>query len=259
MRRLATERRNTLRYCALRLALILFLVEGINRGADRSSACKVFAGCPMNLEALPLAGSPQAEVVWSDVGDDDLGLAPAVDGGCPPVDDGEEKARFVRVVLPHLDEAHALARLLTGNGVDAEDVVQDACLRAFRAILAFNSGNARSWILTIVRHSAYNWLRKNRASTLVLVEDVDLAECAQAAIVRIGARTPEAALIAKTDAARLQAAIATIPAPFRETVVLRELDGLDYREIARVTRVPIGTVMSRLARARRRLVAAMGR
>src|ERR1700738_2346528 len=135
----------------------------------------------MHLEAVPLSGSPVAEVVWNDGGDDgDFGLAPALDAGCRPGDGGGEKGRFARVVLPHLDEAHALARLLTGNGVDAEDVVQDACLRAFRAILAFNSGNARSWILTIVRHSAYNWLRKNRASTLVLVEDGDLAEGAKA-------------------------------------------------------------------------------
>jgi RNA polymerase sigma factor (sigma-70 family) len=214
----------------------------------------------MDLEALPLPALTEAEVVWTDAGDDGhFGLVPDASGDCRPVDDGAETARFAHVVLPHLDEAHALARLLTGNGTDAEDVVQDACLRAFRAILGFNHGNARSWILTIVRHSAYNWLRKNRASALVLVEDVDAAECAQVAIARIGAKTPEAALIAKTDAARLQAAIATIPAPFRETVVLREIDGLDYREIARVTRVPIGTVMSRLARARRRLVAAMGR
>jgi RNA polymerase sigma factor (sigma-70 family) len=214
----------------------------------------------MDLEALPLAALAEAEVAWTDAGDDGhFGLVPDANGDCRPVDGGAETARFVHVVLPHLDEAHALARLLTGNGTDAEDVVQDACLRAFRAILGFNHGNARSWILTIVRHSAYNLLRKNRASTLVLVEDVDAAECAQAAIARIGAKTPEAALIAKTDAARLEAAIATIPAPFRQTVVLREIDGLDYREIARVTRVPIGTVMSRLARARRRLVAAMER
>jgi RNA polymerase sigma factor (sigma-70 family) len=239
--------------------LFVFL-EGINRGVEWSFACSVLAGRHMNLEALPLAAFAEAEVVWTDAGDDaHFHLVPDANGAERPVGGGEETARFAQVVLPHLDEAHALARLLTGNGTDAEDVVQDACLRAFRAILGFNHGNARSWMLTIVRHSAYNWLRKNRASTLVLVEDVDAAECAQAAIARIGAKTPEAALIAKTDAARLEAAIATIPAPFRETVVLRELDGLDYREIARVTRVPIGTVMSRLARARRRLVAAMGR
>jgi RNA polymerase sigma factor (sigma-70 family) len=169
----------------------------------------------------------------------------------------DETARFNRVVLPHLDDAHALARLITGNVTDAEDVVQDACLQAFRAILSFAGDNARAWLLTIVRHSAYRWMRKNRPQALVLVDDLDAAACAQAAIAGMGGKTPEAALIAKHDAARLDAALAGIPAPFRETVVLREIDGLDYRAIAQRTDVPIGTVMSRLARARRRLVAAV--
>src|SRR6266566_3769618 len=169
----------------------------------------------------------------------------------------EQTARFNRVVLPHLDDAHALARLLTGNVTDADDVVQDACLQAFRAILGFAGGNARAWLLTIVRHSAYRWMRKNHPHALVLVDDVDAAACAQAAIADMGPKTPEAALIAKLDAEHVEAAIAAIPAPFRETVVLREIDGLDYRAIAQMTEVPIGTVMSRLARARRRLVAAV--
>jgi RNA polymerase sigma-70 factor, ECF subfamily len=167
------------------------------------------------------------------------------------------RARFTRVVLPHLDDARALARHITGNGTDADDVVQDACLQALRAIVGFADGNARAWLLTIVRHSAYRWMRKNRPQALVLVDDVDAATCAQAAIAGMGGKTPEAALIAKHDAARVEAAIASIPSPFRETVVLREIDGLDYRAIAQRTEVPIGTVMSRLARARRRLVAAV--
>jgi len=166
------------------------------------------------------------------------------------------RARFTRVVLPHLDDARALARQITGNATDADDVVQDACLQALRAIVGFADVNARAWVLTIVRHSAYRWMRKNRPHALVLVDDLDAAACTQAAIAGIG-KTPEAALIAKRDAARLDAAIAAIPAPFRETVVLREIDGLDYRAIAQRTDVPIGTVMSRLARARRRLVAAV--
>lgn len=166
------------------------------------------------------------------------------------------RARFGRVVLPHLDDARALARHITGNVTDADDVVQDACLQALRAIFSFSGGNARAWLLTIVRHSAYRWMRKNRPNAWVLVENLDDAACAQA-IGGMSAKTPEAALIAKHDAARLDAAIASIPAPFRETMVLREIDGLDYRAIARLTQVPIGTVMSRLARARRRLVAAV--
>ena len=167
------------------------------------------------------------------------------------------RARFARVVLPHLDDARALARHITGNATDADDVVQDACLQALRAIVGFADVNARAWLLTIVRHSAYRWMRKNRPRTLVLVDDLDAAACTQAAIAGMGGKTPEAALIAKRDAERVEAAIAAIPAPFRETVVLREIDGLDYRAIAQMTRVPIGTVMSRLARARRRLVAAV--
>jgi RNA polymerase sigma factor (sigma-70 family) len=166
------------------------------------------------------------------------------------------RARFCRVVLPHLDDAHALARAITGNATDADDVVQDACMQALRHILSHSGGNARAWLLTIVRHSAYRWIRKNRPQALVLVDDVDAAPCAQAAAAGMGGKTPEAALIAKHDAARLDAAIAAIPAPFRETVVLREIDGLDYRAIAQLTEVPIGTVMSRLARARRRLFSA---
>ena len=167
------------------------------------------------------------------------------------------RARFNRVVLPHLDDARAVARRITGNATDADDVVQDACLQALRAIVGFADGNARAWLLTIVRHSAYRWMRKNRPQALVLVDDLDAAACTQAAIAGMGGKTPEAALIAKHDAARVQAAITSIPAPFRETVVLREIDGLDYRAIAQRTEVPIGTVMSRLARARRLLVAAV--
>src|SRR6266571_6223808 len=163
----------------------------------------------------------------------------------------DDHTRFARVVLPHLAEAYALARWLTGNGTDAEDVVQDACLRAFRGIAGFKDGNARAWVLTIVRHTAYSWLGKNRPATLVVTDDVEGIEGAEIAS---GDAEAETEMIAKADAARLQAAIEKLPPPFRETLVLRDLQGLDYREIAKVTGVPIGTVMSRLARARRRLM-----
>jgi RNA polymerase sigma factor (sigma-70 family) len=166
------------------------------------------------------------------------------------------RARFSRVVLPYLDDARSLARHITGNATDADDVVQDACLQALRAIVGFADGNARAWLLTIVRHSAYRWMRKNRSQAVVLVDDLDAAACTQAALAGMSGKTPEAALIAKRDLERVEAAITSIPAPFRETVVLREIDGLDYHTIAQRTAVPVGTVMSRLARARRRLVAA---
>jgi RNA polymerase sigma-70 factor (ECF subfamily) len=137
-------------------------------------------------------------------------------------------------------------------------VVQEACLRAFRGIGGFAGVNSRAWLLTIVRHAAYTWLGKNRSASLLMVDDLEALEQRQATAgdARESApETPEAALIAKADAARLEAAIAALPVPFRETLVLRDLQGLDYREIADVTKVPIGTVMSRLARARRRLIA----
>ena len=173
----------------------------------------------------------------------------------------DDHARFRSVVLPHLAQAYTLARWLTGDRADAEDVVQEACLRAFRGIGGFSGVNARAWLLTIVRHAAYTWLGKNRSGSLLMVDDLEAVERKQASVGALSEQapeTPEAALIAKADAARLEAAIADLPMPFRETLVLRDVQGLDYREIAEVTSVPIGTVMSRLARARHRLIARLG-
>lgn len=166
--------------------------------------------------------------------------------------------RFRSVVLPYLSDAYSLARWLTGSRADAEDVVQEACLQAFRGIGGFAGVNARAWLLTIVRRAAYGWLRENRAGTLIMVDDLVAIEEQQAKVssaCREGSsETPEMALIAKADAVRLESAIAALPLPFRETLILRDVHEMDYREIAEVTKVPIGTVMSRLARARRRLI-----
>ena len=174
----------------------------------------------------------------------------------------DDRRRFADVVMPHLGDAYSLAHWLTGDAADAEDVVQEASLRAYRAIATFGGRNARAWVLTIVRHTAFSWLAKNRRRTLVAVDDLEAVERAQALPGRSGAdanpATPEAELIAKADAARLEGAIAALPLPFRETLVLRDIQGLDYREIAEVTQVPVGTVMSRLARARRRLIETIG-
>jgi RNA polymerase sigma-70 factor (ECF subfamily) len=173
----------------------------------------------------------------------------------------DDQARFASVVLPHLADAYALARWLTGDRADAEDVVQEACLRAFRGIGGFAGVNARAWVLTIVRHAAYTWLGKNRSASLVMVDDLEALEqkrSSASAAFEQAPPTPEAELIAKADARRLEAAIAELPVPFRETLVLRDVQGLDYREISEVTKVPIGTVMSRLARARRRLIERIG-
>ena len=169
-----------------------------------------------------------------------------------------DNGRFSNVVLPYLGDAYALARWITGNRADAEDVVQDACLRAFRSIQSFADGSARAWLLTIVRNTAYTWLRKNRPLALVAVDDIEAVEKAYAIPGDPNSETPETILIAESDTARLEAAISALPAPFRETLVLRDVQGLNYREIAEVTGVPIGTVMSRLARGRSRLVALIG-
>ncbi len=168
----------------------------------------------------------------------------------------DDEARFRSAVLPHLGDTYALARWITGNRADAEDVVQDVCLRAFRAIGSF-SGDGRAWVLTIVRNTAYTWLRKNRPSAVLAVEDLEAVETAQAIRGDPDGETPETKLIAEADAASLHAAIAALPISYRETMILRDSQELSYREIAAVTGVPIGTVMSRLARARRRVIATL--
>jgi RNA polymerase sigma factor (sigma-70 family) len=171
----------------------------------------------------------------------------------------DDHARFASLVLPHLGDAYSLARWITGSRADAEDVVQDSCLRAFRAIGGLADGSARPWVLTIVRNTAYTWLRKNRPSAVLVVEDLEAVERAQAIPGDPDSETPETTLIAKTDAAGLEAAIAALPMPYRETMILRDVQGLSYREIGGVTGVPIGTVMSRLARGRNQVIKAIRR
>ena len=169
--------------------------------------------------------------------------------------------RFGEVVLPHLGDALALARWLTGNATDAEDVVQEACVKAHAGIAGYAGGNARAWLLTIVRNTAYTWMSRNRPHGMLAVGDLgDLGEMAAAHGTGLPDEDgPEASLIARADTAALEAAIAALPQPFRETLVLRDINGLSYREIAAMLGVPMGTVMSRLARARGLLVSALGR
>jgi RNA polymerase sigma factor (sigma-70 family) len=172
-----------------------------------------------------------------------------------------DNTRFANVVLPHLDDAYALARWVLGNRADAEDVVQEACLRALRGISGFSGANGRAWTLTIVRNAAYDWLRKNRPAAIVQVDDLEKVERLASrdnAAIAPAQNDPETALIARSDEQQLYAAIEGLPAAFRETLVLRDVQGLGYREIAEITGVPIGTVMSRLARARDRLIETLG-
>jgi RNA polymerase sigma factor (sigma-70 family) len=160
---------------------------------------------------------------------------------------------FAAVVMPHLDDAYALARWLSGNSADAEDIVQEACVRALRGLDRYAGGNARAWLLTITRNTTFTWLARNRPKALAITEDIENLIRAD------DAATPEEAVIAKADTAAIELAIASLPPPFKETLVLRDINGLSYREIAEITGVPLGTVMSRLARARGLLMAALGR
>lgn len=167
------------------------------------------------------------------------------------------RARFSQLVLPRLDEAYRLARWLTGNPTDAEDVTQEASLRAFRAIETFAEGNARAWFLTIVRNTCYSWIERHRSRGMVSSEDLgpdDQAVLEAGGVSAEPSQTPESALIGKDDAGRLAQAIDALPTPLKEALVLREYHGLSYREIADVSGVPIGTVMSRLARGRQHLL-----
>jgi len=163
----------------------------------------------------------------------------------------DASANFDQTILPHLDAAYNLARWLIGNERDAEDVTQEACLRAFKFFDGFRGGDARAWLLTIVRRSAWTWLRSNRRHEEAVEFDEELHGGIDVAA------SPEVSLIRAGDVDAVRQAIATLPAVFREVLVLRELEDCSYKEIADIAGVPIGTVMSRLTRARRQLQAAL--
>ena len=163
--------------------------------------------------------------------------------------EAEDRARFERVVLPHLDAAFNLARWLLRGRADAEDVAQEAMLRAFRFFGGFHGGDARAWLLQIVRNTCYSWLEKHRPMELSTEFDEELHGEKQV--------SPEALVIAGDERERLRRALETLSARFREVLVLRELEGCSYKEIAAITSMPLGTVMSALARARGRLQKAL--
>jgi len=152
---------------------------------------------------------------------------------------------FTDELLPHLDAAYNLARWLIGNPEDAEDIVQEAYLRAFRHFATFEGGDARAWLLTIVRHTTYNWYRKHQARRPDTAFDEGLHTPARD-------DDPESLLLQHADTQMVERAISALPARYREVLVLRELQGLSYKEIASVAGLPIGTVMSSLSRARDR-------
>jgi RNA polymerase sigma factor (sigma-70 family) len=158
---------------------------------------------------------------------------------------------FEEVVLPHLDAAFNYARWLTKSDADAEDVVQDAAVRALRFFSSLRNDDARAWLLTIVRNTWYARFSKPRRADQPVVLDDMKDERPDEQL------DPEALVIQRQAVERVQRAIGELPADFREVVVLRELEGLSYKEIATVIGAPIGTVMSRLARARERLLAVL--
>jgi RNA polymerase sigma-70 factor (ECF subfamily) len=157
------------------------------------------------------------------------------------------ESRFEQACLPHLAAAYNLARWLTHDDRDAEDVVQEAYLRALRFFDTFRGGDGRAWLLAIVRNACHDWLRRNRPleESTPFDEDVHSAPVDQ--------DTPERTALRSADREMLRRALSALPAAWREVIVLRELEGLSYKEIAEVAGIPIGTVMSRLARARTRL------
>ena len=159
----------------------------------------------------------------------------------------EEQARFEACVMPHLDAAYNLARWLTRNEHDAQDVVQDAFVRALKFFGGFRGGNSRSWLLTIVRNTCYSWLEKNRKHEIVTAFDEDLHA------IEDNTHNPEILALRDADRQAVRQAVEKLPLEFREVIILRELEEMSYKEIAEIEGVPIGTVMSRLARARKML------
>jgi RNA polymerase sigma factor (sigma-70 family) len=170
------------------------------------------------------------------------------------VEDRAGSARFETTVLPHLDAAYNLARWLTRDDHAAQDVVQEAYLRALKFFGSFRGRDGRAWILAIVRNACFDWLKRRRAEDLhdPFDEDIHIPDINRPAAGGPAAN-PETSVASSATAERIGDALESLPAEYREALVLRELEGLSYKEIASIAEVPIGTVMSRLARARKQL------
>ncbi len=174
----------------------------------------------------------------------------------PNVVGGDGARRFRETILPHLDGAYNLARYLTRDGTAAEDIVQDAFLRAFRAFPTFRGEAPKAWLFAIVRNCCLNWAASRKATAEMVVTEGALSERESLALSNLAdpdQDTPETALLRRRQAEMVRAVVETLPEPFREALVLREMQEMSYKEIAGLTGVPVGTVMSRLARARQML------
>jgi RNA polymerase sigma-70 factor, ECF subfamily len=173
----------------------------------------------------------------------------------PDLPQDDQQRRFELLALPHLDAAYNLARWLTGSAADAEDVVQEAYLRAYRFFGTFRGGNIRVWLLTIVRNSFHTWVKDNRSPRLGFVADLPEPDSAEDDQVLWGTpqADPETLLLREIDHATVTRLMQRLPAAYRGVLLLREVEEMSYRDIATVTGAPIGTVMSRLARAREAL------
>jgi RNA polymerase sigma factor (sigma-70 family) len=216
---------------------------------------------PLSVRRSDFRRTEPNEVVMKERLDGSDRLSGQQQASAPAVQNKDEREVFNEVFLPHMAEAYRLAQWLTGNAYDAEDVVQDAALSAFRGIKSFGAVNARAWSLTIVRNTAYNWLTKNRPRAVVFTNDLSVAE--QQELEHEGPQgkrieTPEQIALFKADAEEVEKALSQLPAQFREVIVLREMNQLNYRDIAEITNVPIGTVMSRLSRGRQLLISLLG-
>ena len=170
----------------------------------------------------------------------------------PDATRGQDLASFEALMLPHLDAAHNLANWLMHNESDAQDVVQEAYLRAFKSFHGFHGSNGRAWLLTIVRNTSYTLMKKNRAIDLTTPFDEEIHASGKNSV------SPPTILEQSEDGDLVREAMDRLPVEFREILVLRHLEGLSYNEIAAIAQVAPGTVMSRLARARRKLKESLG-
>ena len=206
--------------------------DGPARGNGKPGGRASAANCP------PVVGQRHRHMTWPH---------PVQAARDQQVPEPTTRTRFEDTVLPHLNAAYNLARWLTRNDQDAEDVVQEAYLRAWKFFGSFRGGESRPWLLTIVRRTCYTWLQHHRAQEPVIACDDERQSVASAEA------NPETLLLHRGNAQELRQALEALPLEFREVIILRELEDCSYKEIAAIADVPLGTVMSRLARARQRL------